>query len=82
VESFAAIINPPESAILAVGKIVQKPVVVQGQLTARPMMTAIVSADHRVLDGVLVASFMNRVKEILERPYILLLSPDDASFGA
>ena len=66
IDSFQAIINPPESGILAVGSIKTKPVVVDGQLAARPMMTLTGSFDHRLVDGALAAQFMARISELLE----------------
>ena len=73
VDSFIAIINPPETAILAVGRIREKPAVVSGNVTVRSMMTVTLSADHRVLDGVTAAKFLQKVKTLLEAPYSLLL---------
>jgi len=73
VDSFIAIINPPETAILAVGKIKDKPVAVENRIEIRKMMTMTLSADHRVIDGVLAAKFLQRIKAILEAPYNLLL---------
>jgi len=73
VDSFIAIINPPETAILAVGRIREKPAVVSGNVTVRSMMTVMLSADHRVLDGVTAAKFLQRVKALLETPHNLLL---------
>ncbi len=63
---FRAIINPPEAAILAVGSIVVKPVVIDGGIHVRPIMTITASADHRILDGVVVAKFLRDVKGMLE----------------
>jgi pyruvate dehydrogenase E2 component (dihydrolipoamide acetyltransferase) len=63
---FRAIINPPEAAILAVGSIVERPVVINGGIHLRPMMTITASADHRILDGVAVARFLQEVKAALE----------------
>lgn len=74
VDSFTAIINPPEVAILAVGKIRDKPAVVDGEIKIRKMMNLTLSADHRAVDGVIAARFLNRVKTLLEKPYSLLLS--------
>ena len=73
VESFIAIINVPETAILAVGRIADKPAVVDGQITIRKLMTATLSADHRVVDGVLAAKFLQKVKDLLEAPRDLAL---------
>jgi pyruvate dehydrogenase E2 component (dihydrolipoamide acetyltransferase) len=75
VESFVPIINIPETAILGVGKISDRPSVVNGQITIRKMMTITLSADHRVIDGVLAARFLQRIKKLLETPYNLILSP-------
>ena len=73
VESFTAIINVPEVAILAVGRISDKPAVVDGRLTIRKIMTMTLSADHRVVDGVTAAKFLQEVKRLLEAPHLLLL---------
>ncbi len=72
IESFTAIINPPESAILAVGKMVDTPVAHEGQMVLRPMMELTVSADHRVSDGATVARFLADLKNVLENPYLLI----------
>jgi pyruvate dehydrogenase E2 component (dihydrolipoamide acetyltransferase) len=68
VENFTAIINPPQSAILAVSSIRKKPIV-DGD-TVRPglRMNATLSSDHRMVDGVLAARFMKTVKDLLENP--------------
>lgn len=67
------IINYPEVAILGVNKIVEKPVVKDGQIAIRSMMILSMSCDHRVVDGATAALFMNRVIELLQNPKILLL---------
>jgi pyruvate dehydrogenase E2 component (dihydrolipoamide acetyltransferase) len=76
IEHFTAILNPPESAILAVGRIAKRAVVVEregeDQVVARPMMTVTLSADHRVLDGAVAARFLQDVVEALEHPNLLL----------
>ena len=72
IESFTAIINPPESAILAVGKIVDTPVGVEGQIELRPTMYLTLSADHRIVDGAAGARFLADLKAILENPYLLI----------
>ena len=67
VDSFVAIINPPQCAILAVGRVTPR-VVAEGDMFAiKPMMTATLSADHRVVDGAIGARFLKHVKEDLER---------------
>jgi pyruvate dehydrogenase E2 component (dihydrolipoamide acetyltransferase) len=72
VEAFTPIVNPPEAAILGVGRIAQRPAVVDGQIVARDLMYLSLSFDHRVVDGAPAAQFLQRVKECLEAPYILL----------
>ena len=73
VESFTAVINPPESAILAVGSITPTPVVVDDQVVVRDRMKVTLSSDHRVLDGVTAARFLQEVKRLLEEPLGVLL---------
>ncbi len=66
VETFVPIINPPETAILGVGAVVEKPVVVQGKIEARPSVCLTLAFDHRVVNGAPAARFMQRLKQILE----------------
>jgi pyruvate dehydrogenase E2 component (dihydrolipoamide acetyltransferase) len=73
VEDFAAIVNPPEGAILAVGTIVQKPVVRNGQIVVGHTMKATLSSDHRIIDGAVAARFLQDLKRILENPASLVL---------
>lgn len=73
VEEFAAIINPPEAAILAVGTIVEKPVVENGQIVLGHRLKLTLSCDHRVVDGAVGAQFMQEVKLTLENPWKLAL---------
>lgn len=68
VEEFSAIINPPESAILAVGAIREGVAVKDGQMMATRLMTVTLSSDHRIVDGVVAAQFLQTVKELLEKP--------------
>ena len=74
ITSFTAIINPPQSAILAVGGMVRKPVVVDDKdtLAVRPIMTMTLSADHRIVDGANAASFLNDLVSVLETPELAL----------
>jgi pyruvate dehydrogenase E2 component (dihydrolipoamide acetyltransferase) len=72
VDVFQAILNPPQSAILAVGRIVERPVAIDGQACVRPVMVVTLSCDHRVLDGVLGALFLGRVVELIEEPTELM----------
>jgi len=73
IDQFTAVINPPEAGIIAVGSIVQKPVVVEGQLTARRRMRITMSCDHRVIDGATGAAFLKTLKQMLENPLAMLL---------
>jgi pyruvate dehydrogenase E2 component (dihydrolipoamide acetyltransferase) len=66
VDIFVPVINPPETAILGVGRITPKPVSVEGSVTVRQIMTLTLVFDHRVVDGVLAAKFLRRVKQLLE----------------
>jgi pyruvate dehydrogenase E2 component (dihydrolipoamide acetyltransferase) len=66
VDSFTAIINPPQCAILAVGRVAPRVVPHAGDIAVRPMMTMTLSADHRVVDGAIGARFLQRVKQRLE----------------
>ena len=75
VEAFTPIVNPPESAILGVGRIAQRPAVVDGQIVVRDLMYLSLAFDHRVVDGAPAAQFLQRVKECLESPYSYLLLP-------
>lgn len=71
--SFIAVINPPESAILALGAISKRAVVNDNdEIVVRPVMTATLSVDHRMIDGILAAKFLSALKETLEEPYVLL----------
>lgn len=67
VDQFTAIINPPDSAILAVGQVTDRPVVIDKTIHIRPIVKLTLSSDHRVIDGAVAARFMGLVKRILER---------------
>lgn len=78
IENFTAIINPPESAILSVSSVRKTPVVVENEdggdeIAIRPMMNITLSADHRVIDGLLAAQFLGRIKSLLENPLTILM---------
>ena len=73
VKSFVPIINQPNTAILGVSATVQKPVVLNGEITVRPIMTLTLTADHRVVDGLEGAKFMKTLKEAIENPLSLLI---------
>ncbi|WP_207539377.1 pyruvate dehydrogenase complex dihydrolipoamide acetyltransferase [Sabulicella rubraurantiaca] len=73
VSHFAAIINPPQAGILAVGAGEQRPVVKNGALAIATVMTCQLSVDHRVIDGALAAEFMQTLKGLIETPLSLML---------
>ena len=73
IDAFTPIINPSESVILGVGQIAAKPVVVDGEIAIRQMMTLSLGFDHRVIDGAPAARFLQRIKRLLERPTALLI---------
>jgi pyruvate dehydrogenase E2 component (dihydrolipoamide acetyltransferase) len=77
IDAFTPIINPPESAILGVGRIVAKPVAVDRQVVVRDMMTLGLTFDHRLIDGAPAARFLQRVKQLVERPFVLALGGDE-----
>jgi len=68
VDAFLPVINPGESGILGVGRIVPKPVVIEGEVHVRSIMEASLSADHRAVDGAIAAEFFKAVKDLLEAP--------------
>lgn len=72
-ESFTPIINQPEVAILGINTIMDTPMVVDGQVVIKPMMNLSLTADHRVVDGSVAAQFVARLKELIEKPGLLLL---------
>jgi pyruvate dehydrogenase E2 component (dihydrolipoamide acetyltransferase) len=72
VDSFAAIITPPQAAILAVGAISDRVVAIEGQPAIRSMMTLTLSCDHRVADGARAAAFMNDLAEAIRQPQTVL----------
>lgn len=71
-EQFVSIINQPESAILAVAAIIDKPVVIDGEIAIRPMMNVNLTYDHRVIDGAEAAKFMMTLKEYIENPILAI----------
>ena len=68
IDFFAPIINPPESAILGVGRVVKKPVVLNDKIIVRSLMTLTLVFDHRIMDGSVAAEFLQTLKGILEKP--------------
>ncbi len=73
VESFDAIVNPPQAAILSVGAAIEKPVVRNGQIVPGLRMNLGLSCDHRVVDGAIGARFLNEVKRLIEEPALMLI---------
>ena len=73
VDWFQAILNPPQSVIVATGRIAKRPVVCGDAVVARDTVLITASIDHRVLDGVAGAKFLGRIKELLEQPALLML---------
>ena len=73
IDSFDAIVNPPQAVILSVGAAIQKPVVKNGQLAVGLRMNIGISADHRVVDGAVAASFLAEIKKLIENPALMLL---------
>ena len=73
VESFSAVINPPEAAILAVGAMQQEPVVRDGEIVARHTIALELSVDHRAVDGAVGAAFLKDLAEVLESPMRIVL---------
>lgn len=73
IESFDAIVNPPQAAILSVGGIIEKPVVKDGQIVPGLRMNLGVSCDHRVVDGAVGAKFIAEIKRLLENPALMLV---------
>ncbi len=72
VDAFTPVINPPECAILGVGRIVAKPAVVDGEIAVRQMMTLSLTFDHRLNDGAPAARFLQRISQLIEQPYLLI----------
>ncbi|MFQ5657331.1 MAG: dihydrolipoamide acetyltransferase family protein [Candidatus Methylomirabilales bacterium] len=72
VDEFVAVINPPEAAVLAVGSVVPRPVVVEGEVKVSERMRVTLSADHRVVDGAVAARFLQHFKVFLEQPLHLV----------
>lgn len=73
IESFDAIVNPPQAAILSVGAVIEKPVVKNGQIVVGQRINLGLSCDHRVVDGAIAASFLSEVKKLIESPALMLV---------
>jgi pyruvate dehydrogenase E2 component (dihydrolipoamide acetyltransferase) len=74
IDQFTPIINPPESCILAVGRVMEKPVAYQGQVAIRRRMNLTLAIDHRVLDGATGGLFLRRIQELVEEPSLRIWS--------
>jgi pyruvate dehydrogenase E2 component (dihydrolipoamide acetyltransferase) len=72
IDEFTAVINPPEAGILAIGRIVEKPVAHEGVTALRRRMRMTMSCDHRVIDGATGARFLGTLKGMLENPLVML----------
>jgi pyruvate dehydrogenase E2 component (dihydrolipoamide acetyltransferase) len=72
IEQFVAVLNPPQTAILAVGATEEKPVVRDGEVMVRPLMSMTITCDHRAIDGADGADFLRTVKELVEEPSLAL----------
>jgi pyruvate dehydrogenase E2 component (dihydrolipoamide acetyltransferase) len=72
VDEFTALVAPPQSSILAVGRLTPRPLVADGQLVVRPTLRLTLSCDHRVIDGALAAELLGRIVSLIEQPTLLL----------
>ncbi|BDG76165.1 pyruvate dehydrogenase complex, E2 component, dihydrolipoamide acetyltransferase [Wolbachia endosymbiont of Culex quinquefasciatus JHB] len=75
IKTFSAIINPPQSCIMAVGASKKQPVVISEKIEIAEVMTVTLSVDHRAVDGALGAKFLNAFKYYIENPTVMLLEP-------
>jgi pyruvate dehydrogenase E2 component (dihydrolipoamide acetyltransferase) len=73
VDAFTPIINPPECAVLGIGRLVQKVIVAGGEQTIRTMVSLSLTFDHRLVDGAPAARFLQRIKQLVEQPYLWLV---------
>jgi pyruvate dehydrogenase E2 component (dihydrolipoamide acetyltransferase) len=71
IDAFTPIVNPPEAAILGVGRILEKPAAYRGTIALRDMLTLSLTHDHRLVDGAPAAAFLQTVTQFLETPYFL-----------
>ena len=75
IDAFTPIVNPPQVGILGIGRVVEKPVIHQGEIAKRAMMFLSLTFDHRVIDGAPAAAFLKDVKTSLEDPWWIVASP-------
>ncbi len=73
IDNFAAIVNPPQSCILAVARAVEKPVVEHGQIKIAHMMNVTLSSDHRSVDGAVGAEFLKALRQYIEHPILMVI---------
>lgn len=73
IDSFTAIVNPPETCILAIGRIAERVIAENGHIAIRPMMNLSLSYDHRVLDGAPAAEFLRQIKRNVENPAMMFI---------
>jgi pyruvate dehydrogenase E2 component (dihydrolipoamide acetyltransferase) len=78
VDEFAPIISPPQSSMLAVGRLAQRPAAHEGKLCLRHTLRLTLSVDHRVMDGVPAAAYLDRIAELLEKPFLLFCDMSSA----
>ena len=72
IDAFTAVINPPQVAILACGRIIPTPIAREEQVVIRPLMHLRFTIDHRALDGATAAEFLDVLRGVLEQPYRLI----------
>ena len=73
IDNFSAIVNPPQSCILAVSRAIEKPIAVNGLIKVANMMNITLSADHRCVDGAVAAEFLKALRNFVESPILMLL---------
>ena len=77
ISEFAGIINPPQASILAVGKIIKKPIVVNDDIKIGNTLKSTLSADHRVLDGAVAGKLLKDFNDIIENPFEIWMKSND-----
>ena len=77
ISEFDAIINPPQSCIIAIGEAKKTPVILNDEIIQSPIMKSTLSADHRVLDGAVAANFLKTFNDIFENPFQICLESKD-----
>ena len=77
ISEFAAIISPPQASILAVGKIIKKPIVLEDEVVIGNTLKSTLSADHRVLDGAVAGKLLKDFNDIIEDPFAIWMKSND-----